>query len=250
MKTLQKQIFDNGEVKSMFSQEDFPANHSVLQEREREQKITATSGRTCYEQYGKFSPLGLLVKTLLESSQWYSPARRLIWVAKPLYLKRITEQERSSSTQSMEYVKVLSRRDIQSRRLLFRLVPLARHTEETECGLLQDLTPTPIASDAQGGAVKLTKGTRLRNGQVFSATLKDLAASKMLPTPKAQEARGNCSVNRNKFNLTDKIAELASQTSRTSQLNPLFVAEMMGYPLEWLTLPFLSQSGGAKALKR
>ena len=72
----------------------------------------------------------------------------------------------------------------------------------------------------------------------------------LLPTPKAQEARGNCSVNRNKFNLTDKIAELTSPTSDTSQLNPLFVTEMMGYPLEWLTLPFLSQSGEVKASKR
>lgn len=36
----------------------------------------------------------------------------------------------------------------------------------------------------------------------------------------------------------------------TSQLNPLFVTEMMGYPLEWLTLPFLSQSGEEKVLKR
>lgn len=33
------------------------------------------------------------------------------------------------------------------------------------------------------------------------------------------------------------------------QLNPLYVAEMMGYPLEWLTLPFLSQDGEAKASK-
>ena len=135
--------------------------------------------------------------------------------------------------------------------------------------------PTPIAGDAQGGAAKLTKGKRLRNGKVYSATLKDLVASNMLPTvqtqglkicnkegkteflnlellptPKAQEARGNCSVNRNKFNLTDKIAELTSPTSNASQLNPLFVTEMMGYPLEWLTLPFLSQSGEVKALKR
>ena len=133
----------------------------------------------------------------------------------------------------------------------------------------------PMYSDAQGGAVKLTRGKRLRNGQVFSATLKDLVASKMLPTPqtqglkvcnkdgkteflnlkllptpKAQEARGNCSVNRNKFNLTDKIAELTSPTSDASQLNPLFVTEMMGYPLEWLTLPFLLQNGEAKASKR
>lgn len=36
----------------------------------------------------------------------------------------------------------------------------------------------------------------------------------------------------------------------TSQLNPLYVTEMMGYPLEWLTLPFLSQNGEAKASKR
>lgn len=61
----------------MFSQEDFPANHSVLQEREREQKITATSGEKCYEQYGKFSQLGSLVKTLLGSYQWYSLARHI-----------------------------------------------------------------------------------------------------------------------------------------------------------------------------
>jgi hypothetical protein len=30
----------------------------------------------------------------------------------------------------------------------------------------------------------------------------------------------------------------------TSQLNPRFVVEMMGYPIDWLTLPF--QSGETK----
>lgn len=34
-----------------------------------------------------------------------------------------------------------------------------------------------------------------------------------------------------------------SKDGRASQLNPLFVGEMMGYPLEWLTLPFLSGDG-------
>ena len=46
------------------------------------------------------------------------------------------------------------------------------------------------------------------------------------------------------------LAKLTSPISPTSQLNPLFVEEMMGYPLEWLTLPFLSQSGEVKASKR
>lgn len=34
-----------------------------------------------------------------------------------------------------------------------------------------------------------------------------------------------------------------SKDGRASQLNPLFVGEMMGYPLEWLTYPFLSGDG-------
>ena len=275
MKTLQKQISPNGEDALMFSQEDFLANHSVLQENERERKITAISGAKCYERYGKFSPLGLLVKMLLDSYRWYSPARWLKWDAQTICSTRISYTERNRSSQLKPSVKTLNVQDIQSNRLLFRLVPSEHPTGETGYGLLQDLIPTPIASDMQGGAVKLARGKRLRNGQVFSATLKDLAASKMLPTPqtqglkvcnkdgkteflnlellptpKAQEARGNCSVNRNKFNLTDKIAELTSPTSDASQLNPLFVTEMMGYPLEWLTLPFLSQSGEVKALKR
>lgn len=32
-------------------------------------------------------------------------------------------------------------------------------------------------------------------------------------------------------------------TGSTSQLNPLFVEEMMGFPLMWTALPFLSPSG-------
>ena len=275
MKTSQRRIFRSGEDASMFSREDFHVSRSALQEKERERKITATSGLKCYGRYGRYSPLGSLVKMLLVSSQWFSPARRLKWDMQTICSTRISYTERNSNSQLMLSVKTLNVQDIQSNRLLFRLVPSEHPTEETGYGLLQDLIPTPITSDAQGGAVKLARGKRLRNGQVFSATLKDLAASKMLPTPqtqglkvcnkdgkteflnlellptpKSQEARGNCSVNRNKFNLTDKIAELTSPTSDASQLNPLFVTEMMGYPLEWLTLPFLSQSGEVKVSKR
>lgn len=54
--------------------------------------------------------------------------------------------------------------------------------------------------------------------------------------------------NKPEANLSEQIAHKAG--GGTSQLNPLYVTEMMGYPLEWLTLPFLSQSGEAKASKR
>ena len=231
MKTSQKQTSRNGEDVSMFSREDFHVSRSALPEREKEQKITVISGRKCYEQYGKYSPLGSLVKMLLVSYQWYSPARRLKWDAQTICSTRISYTEQSNSSHSTPSVKTLNVQGIQSNRLLFRLVPSEHLTEETGCGLL----PT-----AQTQGLKVCN----KDGKTEFLNLE------LLPTPKAQEARGNCSVNRNKFNLTDKIAELTSPTSDASQLNPLYVTEMMGYPLEWLTLPFLSQSGEVKASKR
>ena len=111
----------------------------------------------------------------------------------------------------------------------------------------------------------------------------DLAASKMLPTPQTQclkvcnkngkteflnldllltpsssdglragmsmeSLKSHKKKNAEKSNLAEQIAHKVG--GGTSQLNPLYVAEMMGYPLEWLTLPFLSQSGEVKVSKR
>jgi len=41
-----------------------------------------------------------------------------------------------------------------------------------------------------------------------------------------------------------QIAEMDLTTSKTSQLNPRFVAEMMGFPPNWTELPF--QNGEQK----
>jgi hypothetical protein len=40
--------------------------------------------------------------------------------------------------------------------------------------------------------------------------------------------------------LNDIAPILAESTGKTSQLNPRFVAEMMGYPVNWTELPFQS----------
>lgn len=45
------------------------------------------------------------------------------------------------------------------------------------------------------------------------------------------------------FNLADQFAV----SGRSSQLNPLFVSEMMGFPVNWTVLPFLP--GAEKASK-
>lgn len=336
MKILQRQTLVNGKEESMSSQADFLASLSPLQVRERERMITVTSGQKCYEQYAKSDPLGLLVKTLLESSQWFSPVRRLKWEAKPLFSEKITEKEYcyDKSMSSKPSVKTLNEKDIPSNRCLFRLVPSERPTEETGYGLLHDLLPTPrvvevvehpmkaaartkdrtgtklnnlssgaafgllptpMASDAttgaiigkndqfvttrngtprkinqngQNGSVGLARMVRLLptpnareadkyskkynpNSQMGTA-LTAMEVNGMLPTPRANKVNGidlnnPKTAQRNKGNLEEAVAKIIQNTplegGKTSQLNPLFVEEMMGFPLMWTTLPFLSQNG-------
>lgn len=239
MKTSRKPTLPHGEGASIYSQADFLASHSLLPASEMERAMTVTSGLKCSEQYARYSPLGSLVKTLLGSSRWYSPARRLTWDVRNISSRRITYTEKSNNSQSTPSVKTLSTQDIPSNRLLFRLVPSERPTEEIGCGLL----PTPTAIDKGTGRVNKS----LSKKATERPTLAKAAKMQLLPTPKTQEARGNCSVNRNKFNLTDKIAELISPISDASQLNPQFVAEMMGFPHDWTLTPFLSQNGEQKA---
>nr|DAJ04693.1 MAG TPA: hypothetical protein [Caudoviricetes sp.] len=272
IQTSQKQTSPNIEDVSMYSAEVSHANLSALQVNEREQMTTVTSGRKCYEQFGKSYRLGLSVKMLVESSRWYSPARRLNWVARPLFSEKITKMRRyTNDTLSKQYVQTLSVRDIPSSRYLFQLVPSVRHTEEIGFGLLPtvqtqglkvcnkqgktvfmplDLLPTPVASDGQGGAAKVTgKKIRRASGQVYSAKLRDLSVSNLLPTPRANKVNGINLNNpqiaqRNKGNLEESVAKIIQaipyEDGKTSQLNPLFVAEMMGFPPDWTELPFLS----------
>jgi hypothetical protein len=136
------------------------------------------------------------------------------------------------------------------------------------------LLPTPRGSDGQRGPAKLTDGMSVRkSGKAFSAQLTDLSAAGLLPTPTAIDA-ANSSLpasqverksglprmamngmlptpitgdyrsgmsNRYGTNHTQQLNDtIAFQTGTASQLNPLFVAEMMGFPVNWTTSPFQS----------
>ena len=206
----------------------------------------------------------------------------------------------------MSSVKTLSMQDIQSSRLLFRLVPSEHLTGETGYGLLPTvqtqglkicnkngktellsplLLPTPTAIDKGSGRINKS----LSKNATERPTLAKCAKMQLLPTPNASEGtkwttkynansqmgkgltamacsgllltptgkdgmRSGMTMNalkkhgKPKANLAEQIAHKIG--GGTSQLNPLYVTEMMGYPLEWLTLPFLSKSGEAKASRR
>jgi len=66
MKTSQKQISLFTEEQLTSSPEGSPANPILRQENDLERKMTATSGRKCLEQFGRFDRSGLWAKTFME----------------------------------------------------------------------------------------------------------------------------------------------------------------------------------------
>lgn len=84
----------------------------------------------------------------------------------------------------------------------------------------------------------------MANGKKRQIGLNDYAKRGLLPTPRASEnenrqTRLTPSQKEGEHGLSLAAVVLDNQlTGPTSQLNPLFVGEMMGFPSDWLVLPF------------
>ena len=266
IRILQLRIFGDEGDGSTSSREVFHASPFLLPAGERVRRTAVTSGLTCSVPFTRSGPVGLLVRTLVASSRWYSPARRLTWDVSPLCSERISLYTASGrNTSSRPSVGILSVKDIPSSRCLFRLVPSVPRTEGTVSGLL----PTPIASDF-----------KVRGPGSQQKGLPEIIREMLLPTPTATEIhhrqwverwkrQGRTSMHetedgeKNPNDLTDfldfhgllptlehigrkgknprqgGLPDFFAQTGRSFQLNPLFVAEMMGFPTSWTVLPFL-----------
>lgn len=266
IRILQLRIFGDEGDGSTSSREVFHASPFPLPDGERVRRTAVTSGLTCSVPFTRSGPVGLLVRTLVASSRWYSPARRLTWDVSPLCSERISLYTVSGrNTSSRPSAVILSVKDIPSSRCLFRLVPSVPRTEGTVSGLL----PTPIASDF-----------KVRGPGSQQKGLPEIIREMLLPTPTATEIhhwqrverwkrQGRTSMHetedgeKNPNGLTDfldfhgllptlehigrkgknprqgGLPDSFAQTGRSFQLNPLFVAEMMGFPTSWTVLPFL-----------
>lgn len=266
IRILQLRIFGDEGDGSTSSREVFHASPFPLPAGERVRRTAVTSGLTCSVPFTRSGPVGLLVRTLVASSRWYSPARRLTWDVSPLCSERISLYTVSGrNTSSRLSAVILSVKDIPSSRCLFRLVPSVPRTEGTVSGLL----PTPIASDF-----------KVRGPGSQQKGLPEIIREMLLPTPTATEIhhwqrverwkrQGRTSMHetedgeKNPNGLTDfldfhgllptlehigrkgknprqgGLPDSFAQTGRSFQLNPLFVAEMMGFPTSWTVLPFL-----------
>lgn len=108
--------------------------------------------------------------------------------------------------------------------------------------LKESLLPTPNAQDFK------KRGPKSKQKSVENF----IRDGHLLLSPMAQDGtiRGQMTMehlknhNKENSNLSEQIAHKIG--GGNSHLSPLFVEEMMGYPLTWLVLPFLSQSGEMK----
>ena len=277
IQTSQLRIFAGEGDGSTFSQEASPASRFLSPASAEVRRTAVTSGLTCSVPFTRSGPVGLLVRMLVASSRWYSPARRLTWDVSPLCSERISLYTANGrNTSSRPSAVILSVKDIPSSRCLFRLVPSVPHTEGTVSGLL----PTPIASDFKvrgpgsqqkslpeiiremllptPTATEIHHWQRVerwkRQGRVSMHESEDgeknpngladfLDFHGLLPTPTARDWKGAPTLEnfkrKGKKPWQGSLPDFFARAGRSFQLNPLFVAEMMGFPVNWTVLPFL-----------
>lgn len=238
-------LFTEEELTS--SREAFRANRTQTQENDLGKQTQDISGRKCLEQYARFDQHSLWGKTfvasLIGTGEWSSKRCALTWKMKAM----------------------------KSYRLWFQLVPSVRRTEETEFGLLLK-TPTKMDGEVSSGKAYPVSGnsgslaqeimseyppTMEKLGLIptlkarmpsdcpserrwHTPSLESLAAMGMLPTPTAHHQNaGTEKPRKNGKSREDELNHLVSiHAGKSSQLNPLFVAEMMGFPVDWTVLPF------------
>lgn len=269
MTTSKKQTLEPTEEQLTF----FPvgsrnhASHSRQPGSERAQKMTATSGHILLEQLEKSNHVGLWARTflglLVGMGEWYSTRCYLTWKAKdmrpyPLLYQLVPKTPRTEGTESGLLPTPQAIDGNGQGRSLRLKKDCNRDPEQPGSwrGDLKDyatqgLLPTPTVSDIEGGVsdprqIHKKNGRYVRKsdttGTEFGAKLRDVAG--LLPTPTSTDYKGASSRTAEKGrnpmtnNLPDAVAP--SKTGKTSQLNPRFCLEMMGFPPNWTELPFLS----------
>jgi hypothetical protein len=97
------------------------------------------------------------------------------------------------------------------------------------------MLPTPNAAEGYKGSKTYNENSQM------GSSLSALAGSGMLPTPTASDQySGTAKISENYPRHTDLNNLVAQQIGKASQLNPRFVAEMMGFPSNWTESPFLN----------
>ena len=122
-----------------------------------------------------------------------------------------------------------------------------------------NLLPTPRANVVNNCDLDNPKLAERHKSNLEEEVAK-MVVGGMLPTPVTQDYKKR-GPNSQQQGIGDLVYELANGSrdseevrksgaaGQTSRLSPLFTEEMMGFPLMWTALPFLSESGAPKPSK-
>lgn len=236
MKMYAQPTLPFGEDESTSLRADSHASRSASRENEKELTMSATCGRQCLERFAQYSHVGSWAKTfselLIGLTDWSSSRCALTWKMKGTKYNRT----------------------------FFQLAVSTLPTGENGRGLL---LKTPSAFDAtvtspkknpkSGNSGSLAQeimcgyATRKR-GLLFTPQIQGLKKCEnrktvffplnLIPTPEANDYRSGMQ-NRYGTKHTQQLNDtIAYHAGKTSQLNPRFVAEMMGFPTDWTESPF------------
>jgi hypothetical protein len=270
METSKKQTLLFTEDKSTSSQGDSLANLTPSQVRERVKTTIDISGQKCYEQYEKLNHVGswakMFVACLVGMEDWFSTRCRLTWKMKASKSSRLYFQLQASTprTKGTGFGLLLTPT---TKEEVVNLETFQKRMEKYPNGTkmpnlatqVNQMLPTPRTTDVEGGKASGVKNDgngwyrENKKGERWGVKLRDVAENGMIPTPTSRDWKGKQANEYKRDRGEDShykmqslpgVAEKIAETGgKSSQLNPLFCAEMMGFPASWTVLPFL---GGEK----
>lgn len=189
---------------------------------------TITSGadrNTDYAQGGKCLKTGLLDAGLLPTPNAMNRDRTDVAINQALEGKLLTARRNKAGTQRHFSIKDT---------IMYRVV---------RQNMAEGLLPTPRVGGQEGYETRKARQGHEKAVSYLEAAVEWQMSTAMLPTPQACEAY-KLTGHESQDSLTKRAREA---TGKTSQLNPLFVEEMMGFPTYWTLMPFLKGRKEASA---
>jgi hypothetical protein len=243
-------------INPSYSQAVSPASLSPVQEKEKEQAMTATSGLICYESSKSSIPDGSLRRmseVLLTSKTWWNRAVTLEWKMTPITEEKTVSQQAHLFASSM----TLNKQVIQSKYFLYQLAVSGRAINGTDCGLLPVMLKTPSAVETEGGTMEVRPWVnahyKLRDQIAMLPTPKSQNANSpgehgqggkdlqtvigLLPTPATRDykgANGPLHMEKDRPHINQLPSAITYGTNRGLKLHSDFVSWMQGYPLDWM----------------
>jgi hypothetical protein len=233
------------------------ANRTAQPESGSERKTSDTCGPKCLESFERFNHVGSWAKTfsalLIGTGDWFSTRCKLTWKLKGTKSNRLYFQLQASTLPTKETGFGLLLTPT-TRKEVMDLDKFKKRMEKYPNGTtmpnlatqVMGLLKTPCAADAYTENLS-KKEQKFGNSGTLAQEIQSGFVEKrwpgLLPTPTTRDykgARSTEALENSGRNHTNSLPDSFIQTGKTSQLNPQFVLEMMGFPPNWTELPFLS----------